>query len=215
MSNQYQNKRYQDKNKTSKEGKEKKKKALEDYVEVNVRIEKFWQQYPQGRIFTEILKWEGETIAMKAQIFKNIDDLFPSAIGHAYEKESSSFINATSALENCETSCIGRALAIMGFEIKKSIASKQEVENAKLQQQMLNNEKGDTSGDTRSDTKQSIQEIEEIKYFKAIKEKWEIHAESMDGFDEWFIKRKNKGLTNKHIYEALVQYIEKNQQQAN
>jgi hypothetical protein len=52
----------------------------------------------------------------------------------AYEKENSSFINKTSALENCETSAVGRALAILGFEIKKSVASYEEVANAKLNQ---------------------------------------------------------------------------------
>ena len=57
------------------------------------------------------------------------------ATGHAYEKEGSSFINKTSYIENCETSAVGRALAMLGFEIKKSIASREEVENAKLQQQ--------------------------------------------------------------------------------
>ena len=43
----------------------------------------------------------------------------PASTGYAYEKEGSSFINKTSALENCETSAVGRALAILGFEIKK------------------------------------------------------------------------------------------------
>jgi len=110
------------------------KEALKDYVEVNVRVEKFWEKYPDGRIETEIISWENGVIVMKASIYKNLTDNIPSANGFAYEKEGSTFINKTSALENCETSAVGRALALMGFEIKKSIASKEEVENAKLQQ---------------------------------------------------------------------------------
>lgn len=108
--------------------------ALKDYVEVNVRVEKFWEKYPNGRIETDLVSWENGVIVMKANVYKDLKDELPSANGFAYEKEGSSFINKTSALENCETSAVGRALALLGFEIKKSIASKEEVENAKLQQ---------------------------------------------------------------------------------
>jgi hypothetical protein len=46
----------------------------------------------------------------------------------------SSYINRTCFEENAETSSVGRALAILGFEIKKSVASREEVANAKHQQ---------------------------------------------------------------------------------
>ena len=77
---------------------------------------------------------EGKVAIIKAYAYRDREDTRP-ATGHAYEKENSSFINKTSYIENCETSAVGRALAMLGFEIKKSIASKEEVENAKLQQQ--------------------------------------------------------------------------------
>lgn len=111
--------------------------ALKDYVEVNTRIMKFYEKYPEGRILTEIVKWENEVIVMKATAYRSNDDT-PASTGYAYEKEGSSFINKTSALENCETSAVGRALAILGFEIKKSVASKEEVANAQLQQATIN-----------------------------------------------------------------------------
>jgi len=117
-----------------------KKNALADYIEVNVRIEKFWSEYPDGRISTEILKLENGMCIIKAEIYKNIIDQHPSSIGHAYEMEGSSFINKTSYIENCETSAVGRGLALMGYEIKKSIASLEEVQNAKLQQRDKENE---------------------------------------------------------------------------
>ena len=118
--------------------------ALANYVEVNVRIEKFWEKFPNGRIETEIIKWENSVIAMKAKVYKDSSDTAPSAVGHAYEVEGSSFINKTSALENCETSVVGRALAILGFEIKKSIASKEEVANAKIQTELITTEQMST-----------------------------------------------------------------------
>lgn len=107
--------------------------ALKDYIEVNVRIMKFYEKYPEGRILTEIVKWENEVIVMKATAYRDNSEV-PASTGYAYEKEGSSFINKTSALENCETSAVGRALAILGFEIKKSVASREEVANAQLQQ---------------------------------------------------------------------------------
>jgi hypothetical protein len=55
--------------------------------------------------------------------------------GTAYEKETSSFINKTSYIENCETSAVGRALGMCGFGIDTSIASAEEVQNAIKNQQ--------------------------------------------------------------------------------
>lgn len=110
-----------------------KENVLKDYVEVNVRIMEFYKRYPEGRILTELVKWENETVVMKATAYRDERDIVAST-GFAYEKENSSFINKTSALENCETSAVGRALAILGFEIKKSVASKEEVANAMLNQ---------------------------------------------------------------------------------
>ena len=107
--------------------------ALRDYVEVNTRIMKFYEKYPEGRILTEILDWKDGVVVMKATVYRDSSDII-AATGHAYEKEGSSFINKTSALENCETSACGRALAMLGFEIKKSVASKEEVANAMLNQ---------------------------------------------------------------------------------
>ena len=75
-------------------------------------------------------------VIFKAYAYRNQEDTKP-ATGHAMEKEGSTYINKTSHIENCETSAVGRALAMLGFEIKKSVASKEEVENARLQQEMM------------------------------------------------------------------------------
>ena len=78
---------------------------------------------------------------MKASVYRSIEETEPSATGFAYEKEGSSFINKTSFIENCETSATGRAIANLGLSVRKSVASRDEVENAKLQQEVLNQEK--------------------------------------------------------------------------
>lgn len=108
---------------------------IDDYVPVNTRIDEFYAKYPDGSIQTELVDMKDGIVIFKAYAYKDREDTKP-ATGHAYEKENSSFINKTSYIENCETSAVGRALAMLGFEIKKSIASKEEVENAKLQQEM-------------------------------------------------------------------------------
>lgn len=102
------------------------------YIEVNQRIKAFRQVYPTGTISTEILSLDSGVVMMKATVLD--DDGKTLATGLAYEKESSSFINKTSFIENCETSAIGRALGFCGFGIDSSVASAEEVENAILNQ---------------------------------------------------------------------------------
>ena len=109
---------------------------LDDYVQVNERIEKFYEKYPDGSIQTEIISNQNGEIIFKAYAFRDREDTRP-ATGHAMEREGSTYINKTSHIENCETSAVGRALAMLGFEIKKSVASREEVANAKIQQEEL------------------------------------------------------------------------------
>lgn len=99
-----------------------------NYVEVNQRIKGFRMLYPEGSIQTEILSNENGVVLMKASIIDDKGVLLGT--GHAFEKESSSYINKTSYIENCETSAVGRALAMCGIGIDTSIRSAEEVENA-------------------------------------------------------------------------------------
>ena len=102
------------------------------YAEVNQRIKAFRVLCPGGRIKTEMLSNENGTCVFKATAFDaNGNEL---GNGHAYEKESSSFINKTSYIENCETSAVGRALGMCGIGIDSSVASYEEVSNAMLNQ---------------------------------------------------------------------------------
>ena len=98
-----------------------------DYAEVNQRIKAFRMCFPEGSIKTEIVSLENGVVTMKATV---LNGLFVLATGTAQEKESSSFINKTSFIENCETSAVGRALGFCGFGIDTSVASYEEVANA-------------------------------------------------------------------------------------
>lgn len=103
-----------------------------DYVMVNQRVKAFRMVFPLGSIQTEIVAMKDGIVMFKACCYDNMGELL--ATGYAQEKESSSFINQTSYIENCETSAIGRALGFCGFGIDSSIASYEEVANAKKNQ---------------------------------------------------------------------------------
>jgi len=100
------------------------------YVEVNERIKFFRQEdeYKNWTISTEFTALDSEMCVCKCIIADPNQRVI--ATGHAHEERSSSHINKTSYVENCETSAIGRALAMMGIGIDTSIASANEVNDA-------------------------------------------------------------------------------------
>ena len=100
------------------------------YVEVNERIKFFRQEeeYKNWTISTEFTALDSEMCVCKAIIADTNQRVV--ATGHAHEERSGSHINKTSYVENCETSAIGRALAMMGIGIHTSIASANEVNDA-------------------------------------------------------------------------------------
>ncbi|HZI18311.1 MAG TPA: hypothetical protein VEY09_06915 [Pyrinomonadaceae bacterium] len=109
----------------------------EEYITVHERVEKFYAKYPQGRITTSILEHDAETgfVLMRAEVFRNPDDAQPAATGHAYEIKSSGHVQQGSYVEVCETSSVGRALAMLGFEVRRGIASREEMQKAARKQQ--------------------------------------------------------------------------------
>lgn len=98
------------------------------YAEVNQRIKAFRQLYPCGGIETEIRSCENGIVIMTATVRDDEGKILGT--GTACEKESSSYINKTSYIENCETSAVGRALGMCGIGIDTSVASAEEVANA-------------------------------------------------------------------------------------
>ena len=103
------------------------------YIPVNERIKAFRQIYPRGQILTEIIGLQDGICTMKCSVYDDEGKLL--ATGHGQEKEGSTFINKTSYIENCETSCIGRALGSMGIGLDCGFASYEEVANAKMNQE--------------------------------------------------------------------------------
>jgi len=99
-----------------------------DYVEVNSRIKGFRKLFPNGTISTEMVSLDNGVVIFKAIVLDENGHIL--GVGHAYEKEGSTFINKTSFIENAETSAVGRALGMLGIGIDVSVASYEEVANA-------------------------------------------------------------------------------------
>ena len=100
---------------------------LADYETVEVRLEKFIKDYPDFRIATELEVVERDRYIVKAYLFKTTSDSLSWATGYAEEKITDRGVNSTSALENCETSAIGRALANAGYAAKGKRPSREEM----------------------------------------------------------------------------------------
>ena len=107
--------------------------ALHNYETVAQRLERFWTDNPGGKVITELLEAGSNYWIFKATIYKKADDLNPISTGHAHEVIGASTINKTSALEVCETSAVGRALALAGYH-GSQIASAEEITRAKQRQ---------------------------------------------------------------------------------
>lgn len=96
-----------------------------EYNTVDQRISGFRELFPEGSIVTEIVSHENGVVLMKATAYDEEGRIL--ATGHALEKESASYINQTSYIENCETSAIGRCLGIIGIGLTDAVASAEEI----------------------------------------------------------------------------------------
>ncbi len=100
---------------------------LDDYETVEERLVKFWKDHPDGQIHTKVLEHTSARFIVEASIYRTEADARPWTTGLAEETVQGRGVNATSALENCETSAIGRALANAGYATKGKRASREEM----------------------------------------------------------------------------------------
>ena len=111
-----------------------------DYVPVNERVLQLRKNYgDKDEMFgikTKVVEWDKENkeIIIQAWITDQTGRIIGSGIAHEWQLDKKSFVNATSYVENCETSAIGRALAAFGIGIEDAYASADEVQGAIKQQ---------------------------------------------------------------------------------
>lgn len=187
-----------------------------DYAEVNQRIKAFRMLFPAGFITTEIKSLEAGVIIFVATVGYYDDNGNPVVLGTgtAYEKEGSNFINKTSYVENCETSSVGRALGMLALGIDTSVASYEEVQNARLNQ-------GNKVTETPKTTEVELNFILDEKASDEIKQLYNTFVDTMKGNLKTVLVSKKKKDVNeltvedwKKIIQIQQSWIDKQKQGA-
>jgi len=141
------------------------------YVEVHERVIYFRQNFGTKEemfgINTKIEEWDkvNKEVITKAWITDQKDRTVASGLAHEAQSDPNSFVNATSYVENCETSAIGRALAAMGIGIEDAYASADEVNRAIEQQEVKKEKKSKEKKKELTEMMDTTQEASVDPYF--------------------------------------------------
>jgi len=113
-----------------------------DYIQVDERIQKFYEKYPDGRLQSELIEYHVEGrgkvgnadvlvgyVLVKATAYRSEADLLPGVGYSSMVMPGGTPYTRNSELENTETSAWGRAIAALGIEVRRGIASAEEVAN--------------------------------------------------------------------------------------
>lgn len=96
----------------------------EDYESVEDRIRAFYKDHPQGRITTDIISLDGDSVTFRASVYRELDpDPSPAATGHAH-----GLLTKPKAVEFIETVSVGRALANLNYAKQGARASQEEMQ---------------------------------------------------------------------------------------
>lgn len=110
---------------------------LDNYEPVDERIARFKNDHPNFRVVTE--EWhEGEPGAtrwiVKASVWRDAENTgMPDGTGYAFEIDGQGMTQRTAALETCETSAIGRALANLGYAGNRKVTREEMIKPAVAQ----------------------------------------------------------------------------------
>lgn len=94
------------------------------YATVAERLAQFWQAHKSGIVTTEVLQADDSIVRVKAIVYRDQNQVLST--GHAEELRGK---RDDKVLEKCESSAVGRALALGGFPASKNIASREEMES--------------------------------------------------------------------------------------
>jgi hypothetical protein len=196
------------------------------YATVNERIQELHGSYKgSSSIITEVVTSGEGIVRVKATLTlieqaEGMESHSNTFTGHAEEIIGSTMINKTSALENAETSAVGRALAFAGFSTDASIASADEVANAIVNQNALNRTVGNhapaktqasfTTGDLQKEVADNWQDYrgDSIDFGKHKGESWK---DLPIGYVSWLSGTKSdKNPKNNQMAMMELEYREKN-----
>jgi len=172
------------------------------YTEVFVRVEAFRKAFGTDMgIETNIVDDNGQRVIVQAFI-KNKDGMIIGS-GYAEEIRGSSNVNKTSAIENCETSAIGRALASIGLH-GGSYASANELVAAKRKEQAIDETQVQTNGMPQNQGEWVAWCKSLTEQYQAAKSKRELADVDRKTDDAWLEELKNQ---YPQLFQRLVQRL--------
>lgn len=141
---------------------------LDDYVTVAERIAAFHTRHPEGSLQAEVVTMTDKLVVVKAYAYRTADDIRPGIGWSSLEIPGKTPYTRGSELENAESSAWGRAIAALGFEVKRGIATANEIANKDGGERM----KAPTSAEIASERKRTAaplpDEINEADYVRIL-----------------------------------------------
>ena len=101
----------------------------EDYIPVAERIAAFYAKHPEGSLQSEMVELSETRVVIRAYAYRTPDDIRPGIGYSSLIIPGATPFTRGSEIENCETSAWGRAIAALGFEVKRGIATAEDVRN--------------------------------------------------------------------------------------
>jgi hypothetical protein len=102
---------------------------LDDYVTVAERVAAFYEKYPDGSLQAELVELTDSRVVVRGLAYRTADDAKPGVAHSSLGIPGTTPYTRGSEVENAETSAVGRAIAFLGFGVKKSIATRDEIQN--------------------------------------------------------------------------------------
>lgn len=138
---------------------------LNDYEPVASRVQRFYEEFPNGAIHCEIVHDDGTRVVVKATVWRSLEDPRPAAVDYAEELLTDRGVNSTSRIENACTSATGRAVSIAAHGLGPSDWTKKpsREEMAKVQRR----EAGPRS-DARVDRPVGLISEKQVNYARAL-----------------------------------------------
>lgn len=180
-----------------------------EYSMVSSRLEIFRKHFGfKYGIIEEILVDDGKRVVTKTSIIDRDNPETPIGVGHAEEIRGSSLVNKTSAIENCMTSSLGRALATAAALHGGEMASVNEIEKANNNKKNIEEKqtKTDDENENKNNDQEKWQKITE-NYLRNIDE---LKSQSM--CMHWFNNNKDVLKNMKEIVPRMYGEIQEHYQ---
>ncbi len=110
---------------------------LSNYETVDERLHKWWKEFPDGRLETEVVEASNTRFIVICKLYRTEADPKPYATGIASETVTDRGVNANFALPNCETSAIGRAISNAGLSAKGKRPSREEMASVNAKSELF------------------------------------------------------------------------------